>query len=140
MPDPATYRILADAVLALHVAFVAFVVAGLLLIVAGNLLAWRWVNAWWFRVLHLAAIVTVAAESWVGIVCPLTSFETWLRAHAHEAVYGGSFIEYWLQRILYYDAPAWMFTVAYTLFGTVVAATWWRFPPQRRRRRCSRSG
>lgn len=140
MHDRLLYQTLADTVLALHVAFVAFVIAGLILIVAGNLLGWRWVNVWWFRLLHLAAIVTVVAESWGGMICPLTTFEMWLRARAHEPVYGGDFVEHWLQRILYYDAPPWVFTTAYTLFAIAVVAAWWRFPPRRGSGRPARGG
>ena len=73
MHNTVLYQGLADAVLALHVAIVAFVIAGLILTIAGNLLAWRWVNALWFRLAHLGAIVIVVAESWFGVVCPLTS-------------------------------------------------------------------
>jgi len=61
------YQLLADMVLVLHVAIVAFVVIGLVLIVAGNLRGWRWVNALWFRLAHLAAIAIVVAESWIGM-------------------------------------------------------------------------
>jgi hypothetical protein len=128
------YPLLADAVLALHVAVVVFVVGGLVLIVAGNLRGWRWVNAPWLRVAHLVAIAIVVAEAWTGRVCPLTSLEMWLRAKAGAAAYTGSFIEHWLQRILYYEAPAWAFVLAYTLFGLAVAAAWRYFPPEFRRR------
>lgn len=124
------YQFLADAVLALHVAIVAFVVGGLLLVVVGNLRSWQWVNALWFRLAHLAAIAVVVAESWFGMVCPLTTLEMWLRTKAGSAIYGGSFVEYWLQRILYYDAPGWVFTLGYSLFGLAVAAAWWYFPPR----------
>ncbi len=129
------YQLLADAVLSLHVAIVVFVVGGLVLIIAGNLRAWRWVNALWFRLAHLAAIAVVVAEAWFGVVCPLTSLEMWLRAKARATTYSGGFIEHWLQRILYYDAPGWVFTLGYSLFGLVVAATWWYFPPRFNRRR-----
>jgi hypothetical protein len=126
------YQVLADAVLALHVGIVVFVIAGLAVVVAGNLRDWRWVNHLWFRLAHLGAIAVVVAESWVGMVCPLTTLEMWLRARAGESTYSGSFIEYWLQRVLYYDAPAWVFTLGYTLFGLLVVASWWYFPPARR--------
>jgi len=128
------YQLLADMVLSLHVAVVAFVIGGLVLILAGNLLLWRWVNALWFRLAHLAAISIVVAESWFGVLCPLTALESSLRAKAHETAYAGSFIEHWLQRVLYYEAPTWVFTVAYTLFALAVAAAWWYFPPRRNRR------
>jgi hypothetical protein len=124
------YQLLADAVLALHVTLVLFVVGGLVMIVLGNWRKWPWVNRWWFRLAHFAAIAVVVAEAWIGLVCPLTTLEMWLRAQARDATYAGSFIEHWLQRLLYYDAPAWVFTTAYSLFGLAVIAAWWAFPPK----------
>jgi hypothetical protein len=124
------YQFLADAVLAVHVTLVLFVVGGLVLIVLGKSRKWQWVNRWWFRLAHLAAIAVVVAEAWIGLVCPLTTLEMWLRAQARDATYTGSFIEHWLQRLLYYDAPAWVFTTAYSLFGLAVIAAWWFFPPK----------
>ena len=126
------YGWLADGVLVLHVGIVSFIVGGLLLVVIGNLRGWRWVNRRAFRIAHLAAIAIVVGEAWFGAICPLTTLEMWLRAEARSAVYEGSFIEHWLQRLLYYTAPGWVFGLAYTLFGLVVAATWWYFPPERR--------
>ena len=120
----------ADAVLALHVGLVVFIVAGLVAIIAGNFRGWRWVNRRGFRFAHLATIAIVVAESWFGVVCPLTSLENALRAKARIGGYAGGFIEHWLHRLLYYDAPPWVFTLAYTLFGLAVAATWRRFPPR----------
>jgi hypothetical protein len=128
--DALPYQLLADLVLSLHVAIVVFVVGGLVFIIVGNLRAWPRANALWFRGAHLAAILVVVAEAWVGAVCPLTTFEMWLRTKARTTTYAGSFIEHWLQRILYYDAPAWVFAFAYSLFGLVVVATWWYFPPK----------
>lgn len=133
MTQSLPFQLLADSVLALHVALVVFVVAGLALVVAGNLLhRWRWVNQLWFRLAHLAAIAVVVAESWFGIVCPLTTLEMWLRAQAGAARYSEGFIEHWLGRLLYYNAPPWFFIVVYTLFGLAVVAAWWYFPPARR--------
>ena len=130
MNDLLPYQLLADVVLALHFAIVVFVGGGLVVIIVGNLLAWRWVNALWFRIAHLAAIAIVVMEAWFGAICPLTSLEMWLRARAHASTYSGSFIEHWLQRLLYYEAPAWVFTLGYSLFGLLVVAIWWRFPPR----------
>ena len=127
-----SYALLADIVLTLHVAVVAFVVGGLVLVLAGNLRGWRWVNALWFRLAHLVAIVVVVAETWLGMLCPLTTLEMWLRERAGVTGYGGGFIEHWLQRVLYYEAPWWVFAVGYSLFGLLVIATWIRFPPERR--------
>jgi len=135
MDGIALYQLLADVVLTLHAAIVAFVVGGLVLIVAGNLRGWHWVNARWFRAVHVATIAFVAAEAWLGIACPLTTLEAWLRDRAHEPIYAGSCVEHWLQRWLFYDLPGWMFTVAYTVFGLAIVATWWRYPPVRASKR-----
>jgi polyferredoxin len=134
MNEPLPYQILADGVLSLHVAIVVFVVGGLVFIIAGNLRAWHGANALWFRAAHLTAIAIVAAEAWFGAICPLTTLEMWLRSKARATTYTGSFIEYWLQRILYYEAPSWVFALGYSLFGLVVLATWWYFPPKFSRR------
>lgn len=99
MTDPLLYQRLADAVLALHFALVAFVVGGLVAILVGNALGWRWVNRRGFRIAHLAAIVIVAAEAWFGITCPLTALEWWLRGQAGTpgaAAANDSFVGYWL--------------------------------------------
>ncbi|HEX5648564.1 MAG TPA: DUF2784 domain-containing protein [Steroidobacteraceae bacterium] len=128
------YHFLADAVLVLHFGIVVFIVAGLVLVVVGNLGHWSWVNAWWFRLAHVAAIAIVVAQAWLGRACPLTTLESWLRARAGAPTYTGTFVQHWLTRILFYDAPLWLFTVVYTLFGLLVAAAWWRFPPRSRKR------
>lgn len=132
--SPSAAQSLANAVLVLHLCVAAFVVGGLLLIIVGNVARWRWVNNLWFRVAHAAAIVVVIVEAWFGVVCPLTMLEMSLRARGGAATYGGSFIEHWLSRLLFYEAPPWVFVVAYSLFGLLVGAVWWYFPPRRRGR------
>jgi len=122
--------LLADAVLVLHLGIVAFVIGGLLLIVAGNRAGWSWVNRWPLRLAHLGAIAFVVAESWLGITCPLTTLESWLRSQGGGARYQASFIEHWVGRVLFYDAPPAVFTAAYTLFGLLVVTTWCYFPPK----------
>ena len=125
------YELLANLVLVLHALVVLFVVGGLVLVFAGNALGWAWVNRWWFRVAHLGAIAYVVAQAWVGVTCPLTTLESWLRDQAGVSGYSGGFIEHWVGRLLFYEAPPWVFTLVYTAFGLLVAATWWRFPPSR---------
>lgn len=126
------WQLLADAVLAVHVAIVLFVVLGLVLVLAGNWRGWAWVNRFWFRLAHLVAIGVVVAQAWLGVICSLTTLEMWLRRRAGQSGYEGSFIEYWLQQLLYYDAPAWVFIALYSGFGLLVLASWWWFPPRRR--------
>ncbi|MBE0463715.1 MAG: DUF2784 domain-containing protein [Halomonadaceae bacterium] len=129
---PSLLLLLADTILVVHVLFVAFVVLGLLAIYAGYFLRWQWVRNKTFRILHLSAIGYVVMQSWLGVVCPLTTWEMALRAEAGTATYAGSFIQHWLQHLLYYTAPEWVFVVVYTLFGSLVAASWLVVRPNRR--------
>jgi hypothetical protein len=124
------YLLAADALLFLHAMFVVFVVAGLVLIFAGGVRGWRWVRNPWFRWAHLAAIAFVVVQAWLGRICPLTAWESALRERAGDAVYTGSFIAYWLDELLYYQAPAWVFTLVYSLFGALVLASWYFVRPR----------
>jgi Protein of Unknown function (DUF2784). len=124
------YRVLADLILFLHSSFVVFVIAGLVFVLIGGLRGWRWVRNPWFRLAHLLAIAVVVAQAWLGVLCPLTTLEMTLRAHAGDAVYPGSFIAHWLESLLYYRAPAWVFTVCYTVFGFLVVASWYAVHPR----------
>ena len=131
MNDASWYLIAADAILLVHVLFVLFVVLGLALIYLGRWRGWNWIYHLWFRISHLAAIGFVVIQSWLGEICPLTIWEMNLRAKAGNAVYDGAFIAHWLQALLYYEAPLWVFTLIYTLFGLLVGASWLWIPPRR---------
>ncbi len=82
MESKTLYLLVADVLLLTHVLFVVFVILGLLLIVAGKLLSWPWVQNPWFRLAHLIGIVVVALQSWLGAICPLTTWEMALRVKA----------------------------------------------------------
>lgn len=110
-----------------------FIVGGLLLIVVGNLLSWSWVNLRWLRILHLAAIAFIVIETWIGVACPLTTLESWLREQTGGEAYPQGFIEYWLSALLFYEAPPWVFVSVYTVFGLLVVAAWQVFPPRTKR-------
>lgn len=131
MPSAFPYRALADVVLVLHFGVVLFVVGGLVLVLLGNLRGWHWVNSMSFRVAHVAAIGVVVVQAWLGQVCALTSLESWLREQGGATGYPGSFVQYWVGRLIYYDAPVWVFAVIYTAFALLVLFSWWRFPPNR---------
>jgi hypothetical protein len=127
------YRLAADAVLTFHACYAAFVVLGFCLTLAGILARWQWVRNFWFRGLHLAAILTVAAESLLGAKCPLTIWERDLRELAGETGYQGDFIAHWLHELLFFQFQPWVFTVCYTLFGLAVLATFVLAPPRWRK-------
>lgn len=122
--------LLADLVLVLHVAYVLFVVGGLFAIWLGYALGWRWVRNRLFRTLHVAAIGLVAIEAIIGVMCPLTLLEDWLRPGAAG---GRSFVQRWLHALLFYDWPPWVFTALYVGFAAIVASTFVLLPPERRK-------
>ena len=84
-------RIAADAIVALHFAFVVFVVLG-------GMLAWRNPKLAW---LHLPAAAWGAYAELTATVCPLTPLENALRASAGTSGYTGSFVEHYLMPLLY---------------------------------------
>ncbi|MGH8119146.1 MAG: DUF2784 domain-containing protein, partial [Gammaproteobacteria bacterium] len=90
----------------------------------------EWVRNPWFRVAHLLAIGVVVSQAWLGVLCPLTTLEMALRDRAGGAVYPGSFIAHWVEFLLYYRAPAWVFTLCYSVFGVLVAASWLAVRPR----------
>ena len=122
---------LADLILAVHFAFVLFVVGGFASILAGSPLAWGWIRNRAFRIAHLAAIGFVAAESLLGMACPLTLWEDALRRGQPGA---RSFVGRWITRLLYYDFSEWVFAAAYFLFAAAVALAWFLVPPRRQDR------
>ncbi len=129
--SPPISSLLADLVLIVHVGIVAFVVLGQLLFVVGGLATWAWVRKMWIRLTHLALMAFVLVQSWVGATCPLTIWEQTLRRQAGQAGYAESFIEHWLARLIFFNAPLWVFVLTYTLFGALVVLTFWWIPPRR---------
>ncbi|TCV82343.1 DUF2784 domain-containing protein [Sulfurirhabdus autotrophica] len=110
-------RLLADTVLVIHFFFVLFVVVGLCLIWIGAFRNWQWIRNFWFRILHLLAILFVAIETLFGKVCPLTTWEDLLRGTRTTQP---GFIQRWVSRLLFYDFPETVFTVIYLIFAMAV--------------------
>src|SRR5262249_40359060 len=90
------YRALADVVLTVLLAYIACVVVGVVATVAGLALRREWARNFWWRMGHLAMIGIVVAQSWAGIVCPLTRLENQLRQFGGQSAYRADFIESWL--------------------------------------------
>jgi hypothetical protein len=65
------------------------------------------------------------------MICPLTHVEMALRRRAGDADYPGSFIGHWLEELLYFQAPPWVFVVCYTAFGALVVLSWVLVRPRR---------
>jgi hypothetical protein len=103
------FRVAADLLVALHFAFIVFVLAG-------GYLAWRWR---WVVCLHLPAAAWGALIEFAGWICPLTPWEVALRRQAGEAGYAGGFIEHYLIPVVY---PAGLTPAIQTILGCAVIA------------------
>ena len=130
------YGLAADAVVALHVAYVVFVVLGQAAILVGAARGWRWVRKPWFRLAHLTAIAVVALEAVWGIDCPLTVWEGNLRELAGEEAAQGTFIGRCLDALIFVNVPVAVLNAIHMGFALLVLATlvWvpphWRKPPR----------
>jgi hypothetical protein len=119
---------IADLVVVVHFAIVLFIVGGLVAVWLGAALGWPWVRNPVFRYLHLAAIAYVAGEALLGVVCPLTLWEDLLRGGARP----DPFVGRWVRRLLYYEAPEWVFTSVYVAWALATLATLRLVPPRRK--------
>ncbi|MFO7849870.1 MAG: DUF2784 domain-containing protein [Spirochaetia bacterium] len=132
MIDPG---LMADLVVAFHFLFVLFAVLGELAILIGGFLRWSWVRNMLFRILHLAAVLFVAAQFLLGKLCPLTILENDLRRaagqHVNEDI---TFIGRLIRSVIFYDFPPWVFALIYIGFGALVVITFIVISPHRRNR------
>ena len=124
------YALLADLIVAIHIAYVFYVVGGLVAILIG---AWRgreWILNPWFRVTHLLAILIVVMETFLKLNCPLTNWENQARALGQQPVDGSAFMDRLLSFILIGSAPRWLINGAYCVFAIAIVATFFWAPPR----------
>lgn len=119
------YRILADTVVVLHLAFIVFVAVG-------SLLVWIWPRLFW---LHVVVVAWAAAIVTIGFTCPLTPLEKHLRERASGLSYEGGFIDHYLEGVVY---PGGYTTLARLVVAALIAAGYAALVARNRRR--SRTG
>ena len=132
--DWITPSLRADGILAVHLAWVSFIVLMVPLILLGGLLQWKWVRHRRLRMIHLGMLVYVIGESLLGIPCPLTVWENRLRQEAGQLGYDESFMGHWMRKVLYYDFSPEVFTVLYVAFGVLLLGLFWWVPPEKKTR------
>lgn len=140
------YEILADIIVVIHVAYLAYVVLGQLAILAGWPLGWQWIRNPWFRFSHMAMILVVAVEAVVQYECPLTTWERELREAAGQKEMAGgrffdleeaSFTARIFREVLFVGAhPSFVdyLPLTYYSFAAVVVVCFILAPPRLRRR------
>jgi hypothetical protein len=122
------YRLLADATVAFHLAFILFVVLGGLVVLRRPLVAW----------LHVPAVVWVVWLELTGAICPLTPLENALRTRAGEEGYAGGFVDHYLMPVIY---PAgltahiqWGLAIAVLAVNAIVYTRAWRIARRKGRK------
>jgi hypothetical protein len=119
-----------QAVLAVHVAVILFNVFGLVAVPVGAICNWRFVHIGWWRVLHLLSLAAVAAQALAGQACFLTIWQNDLAASAQPAT---PLIVRWIDQLVYWQLPIWVFAALYVLVFAYALALLWVVPPQRLR-------
>jgi len=128
------YKLLADGLVALHFIWILFMIAGFLLAPGGIFFRKSLLDWFWFRTLHLAGIIYVAALSIQEKLCPLTIWENHLRAKAEPiATYSGSFIIHYVKKLVYPDLDPVLLQVATLLLGALSILAYFFFPPRKLR-------
>ena len=106
------YRLVADAAMVMHFAFLAY-------LVLGGFLAWVWPRTIW---VHLATVLYGLLNVLIGWPCSLTHVESWGRERAGDAVLPATgFIDHYIAKVVY---PREHETLAQSLVAVVVLISW----------------
>lgn len=118
-------------VLGIHAFIILFNIFGLVAVPMGAWLRWRFVRIAWWRVLHLASLLIVAVQAVFGQACFLTLWQASLELGGADTV-TPPLIYTWVNSLIYWPLPLWVFTVLYLAVLAYAAALWWLVPPRRR--------
>ena len=126
-----TPETLATAVLVAHLGVILFNVFGLVAVPLGAWFGWRFVYGFWWRLLHLASLFVVALQALLGRACFLTIWQSALEAQ-EAAGKTTPLIATWINRLIYWPLPFWVFTLGYVAIFLYVLLLWRWVPPRRR--------
>ena len=118
--------ILAEAILAAHLAIILFNLFGLIAVPLGAVWRWRFVRVRWWRLLHLVSLAAVAAQAVFGHACFLTIWQASLTGATGLPT---PLIMGWVNRVIYWSLPLWVFAALYLLVFGYALALLWLVPP-----------
>ena len=119
---------IADFILFIHLVIAIFISAGMVIFPIGGLLSWHWCKNFILRATHFGLIVVVFIETLIGVNCPLTVVENYLRAQdTHQ-----SFIGSLMSNTLYWNMSEALFFHLYGICVVWVLILWILFPPSRK--------
>jgi len=129
--SPMTPEALATAVLVAHLGVVAFNIFGMVAVPLGAWLRWRFVRGFRWRLVHLASLFVVALQAILGRACFLTIWQSGLEARETSTA-PPPMIATWINRVLYWPLPLWVFAILYVVVFVYVLLLWRWVPPRRR--------
>jgi hypothetical protein len=116
--------LLAELVLTLHLAVIGFNILGLVIIPLGAWRGWAFVRVRFWRVLHLLSFAVVALQALLGRACFLTDWEAALTGGSRQPL-----IMRWVNSVIFWPLPMWVFEALYVLLFGYVLALYWLIPP-----------
>ena len=120
-------KFFADTILILHFLVIIFIISLYFLIPYGYSKNWKFVKNYKIRLAHLMLIFFITLETFLGIICPLTTLENDLRGQ----LYSETFISFWISKVIYWDLPTTFFIVVYTIFLIFAIILWLKFLPKK---------
>ncbi|MBU4311519.1 MAG: DUF2784 domain-containing protein [Candidatus Omnitrophica bacterium] len=125
------YKILADAIVITHFAWILFMLAGFIFTLCGFF--WKEIfDRWLFRTLHLCGIAYVSLLALMGKYCPLTIWENALRAKYNPSlVYPGAFMIHYVEKLIYSDINPLVIRIPTTFIGVFTIAVFIFKPPEK---------
>ena len=121
---------LAEGVLAVHFAIIAFNLFGLAVIPIGAWRGWAWVRAPLWRWAHVASLGVVAMQAIAGRICFLTVWQDALAGRPESE----PLIMRFVNGLIFWPLPAWVFTAAYVAVFAYTLALLRLVPPRPWRR------
>ncbi len=123
---------LAEIILSAHIAIILFNVLGLIAIPIGAACGWHFVHVAWWRLLHVGLLAVVAAQALAGRACILTLWQSGL---AGSEATPTPLIMSWVDRLIYWNLPIWVFALLYVVVFSYALALLWLVPVHWARRR-----
>ncbi len=123
------FRKAALATLYVHFVVVMFNIFWLIVVPVGAWQAWRFVHNYWWRLVHLLALMLVAAQTLAGRLCFLTSFQDYLQGQSGAPMEPPSLLTRVVARAVFWPLPDWVFAPLYVLALAFAAILWIAVPP-----------
>ena len=116
-------------VLYFHLIIILFIIFGFIVIPLGAKLKWQFIHGFWWRLTHLVSMVVVAIQAVLGKACFLTYIQSDFLQSAGKKGYTVPFIQTYIDRLIYYNFPIWIFSIFYVILFFYTIYLWFVYPP-----------